>query len=228
MLFPVPSILDILGPALPFIAAVLVMYAVAKVAPRVIGIARQRAYDKAAADETRRIELAIGRGQAGSQDRAVALIRALHPQQKLGLGGWWPRGWPTIELRTVWRSGKLVWQVDAARDALRGVQVALSATYPGVQVREMERHDPAPVWSAIGRFRKPANNPLGDPSSGGAALLSRLAVLLESTSAMSEGEVRYRVGIRPMDPKAWQHALERPYPARPPNSRESVYVLVYA
>lgn len=207
MLFPVPSILDFLGPAVPFIAAVLVLYGQAKIAPRIIGIARQRANDNAAAAETRRIELSIGRGQPGSQDRAVALIRALHPQEELGLGGWWPRGWPTIELRAGWRNGKLVWQVDATRDTLRLVEVALSAAHPGVEVREVERRDMAPVWSPVGRLRKPASNPLGDPSSGGAALLSRLAVLLESTSPLSGGEVRYRVVVRPIDPKAWQHAL---------------------
>ncbi len=207
MLFPVPSILDILGPAVPFIAVVLVLYGVAKIAPRIIGIARQRAYDKAAAAETRRLELSIGRGQAGSHDRAVALIRAMHPQEKLGLGGWWRRGWLTIELRTVWRNGKLVWQVDATRDTLRLVQVALSAAYPGVEVRDVQRRDNAPVWSAFARLRRPASYPLGDPSSTGAALLSRLAVLLESTSALSGGELRYRVVVRPIDPKAWQHAM---------------------
>lgn len=207
MLFPVPSIFDILGSALPFIAAVLVLYAVAKISPRLIGIARQRAYDAAVAADTQRLELSVGRGQAGSQDRAVALIRALHPQRKLGADGWWPRGWPQFELRTVWRNGKLVWQVDAGRDALQLVKVGLSAGYPGIEVRPAVRRDPAPVWSAIARLTKPASNPLGDPSSGGAALLSRLAVLLGSTSRSSGGEVRYRVVVRPIHPVAWQHVL---------------------
>jgi hypothetical protein len=189
------SIFDILGPALPLVAAVLLLYAAARVAPVLGGIVRQRAHDTAATGETRRLELSIGRGQEGSPDRAVALIRAMHPQEKLGLGGCWPRGWPSFELRTVWRNGKLVWQVDAARNALRLVEVALSAAYPGVEVRDVERRDPAPVWSAVARLRKAASNPLGDRSSDGVRLLSRLAVLLESAAPFG-GEVRYRVVAR--------------------------------
>lgn len=205
MLFPVPSIFDIIGPALPFIAAVLVLYAVVKISPRLVGIARQRAYDAAVAADAQRLELSVGRGQASSQGQAINLIRALHPQRKLGADGWWPRGWPSFELRTVWRNGKLVWQVEAGCDALQLLKVGVSAAYPSIQVRQVDRRDIAPAWSAVARLRRPASQPLGDPSTADSALLSRLAVVLESLS--SGGEVRYRVVVRPIDPGAWQHAL---------------------
>jgi Helicase HerA, central domain len=220
MLFPVPSILDILGPALPFMVAALVFMVVAKIARPLISIARQRAYDTATAGGTRRLELSIGRGRIASNDRPVALIRAIHPQRMLSADGWWPRGWPRVELRTISRNGRLVWQVEGTEDALRLVRIALAAAHPGVDLHEVQRRDPMAVWSAVARLRRPSSAPLGDPSMGGAAVLSRLGALLESSAAVG-GEVRYRVIMRPIDPKAWQHALY------PEEASRSIWSLVW-
>ncbi len=206
MAVPVPSIFDIIGPGLPFVVAIVALLVAVKIGPPVAGRHRQRSYDMAVAGETRRLEVSVGRGKGGSADAAVALIRGLHPQRRLGAAGWWPRGWPSFELRTVWRDGRLSWQIDAGRDVVRLVEVGLASAYPGVEVRQVARRDLPVAWSAVARLRLPSSLPLGDPSVVGSAVMSRLASLLTSISTPF-AEVRYRVLMRPIDPSAWQRAL---------------------
>jgi hypothetical protein len=206
MAVPFPNPLDIIGPAVPLITAVVALLVALRLGSPIAGRLRQRSYDAAVAGEMRRLEVSVGRGMAGSSDAAIALIRGLHPQRRLGPSGWWPRGWPPFELRTVWRDGRLYWQVDAGRDVLRLMEVALASAYPGVEVRQVARGDSRAVWSAIARLRLPSSRPLGDPTVAGVAVLSRLASLLTSTSTPA-AEVRYRVVVRPIDPMTWQRAL---------------------
>jgi energy-coupling factor transporter ATP-binding protein EcfA2 len=205
MAVPFPNPFDILRPALPLILVIVALLLAIKILPSVLRRLRQRAYDQVIEGETTRLEIVIGRGRPGTVEAAVALIRGLHPGRRMGAQTWWPLGWPAFELRTVWRNGKLLWQIDGGRQLLRLAEACLTSLYPGIEVRDAPRREAPAVWSAVAKLRMSSSWPLGDPSLGGSAVLSRLATLLSSTAAGAE--VRLRVLGRPIDPKAWQRAL---------------------
>jgi energy-coupling factor transporter ATP-binding protein EcfA2 len=206
MAVPFPNILDILRPALPLILVIVGLLLAIKIMPSVLRRLRQRAYDQVIDGETKRLEIVIGRGRPGTTEAAVALVRGLHPGRRMGARSRWPLGWPAFELRTLWRNGKLVWQIDGGRQMLRLAEASLTSLYPGIEVRDAPRRESPAVWSAVAKLRMSSSWPLGDPNLGGSAVLSRLATLLSSTRSTG-AEVRLRVLGRPIDPKAWQRAL---------------------
>ncbi len=201
MAIPFPNIFDILRPALPPILVIVALLLAIKIVPPVLRRLRQRAYNQVIAGETTRLEIVIGRGRPGTTEAAIALIRGLHPGRRLGAQNGWPLGWPQFELRTVWRRGKLVWQIEGGRQLLRLAEASLTSLYPGIEVRETPRREASAVWSAVGKLRLPASRPLGDPTAGGSAVLARLATLL-ATTPRTDAEVRLRLLGRAIDPKA--------------------------
>jgi hypothetical protein len=205
MALPFPSPFEILRVVLPPLAAIVVVLVLVKLGPPLVRRLRQRAYDRTSAGEMQRLEIAIGRGRAGTPDAAIALVRGLHPGRRLSAGGWWRVGWPSIELRAVWRDGRLAWQIDADAEMRRLVEGSLASLYPGIELRVVARTERPAVWSAVARLRNPSSRPLGDPGQPGPEVLSRLAVAL--SSAPAGAEVRLRTFVRPIDPRSWERQL---------------------
>jgi hypothetical protein len=206
MAIPFPNPVDILRPALAPILVIIALLLAIKIVPPFVRRLRQRAYEQVVTGESRRLEIVIGRGQPGTTEAAVTLTRGLHPGRRMGATTWWPLGWPPFELRTVWRNGKLVWQIEGGRQLLRLAEASLTSLYPGIELRKVPRRDDPAVWSAVGALRLSASWPIGEPGVAGSAVLSRLATLLSSTRPTG-AEVRLRVLGRSIDPKAWQRSL---------------------
>lgn len=130
MAVPFPNPLDIIGSALPLIAVVVALFIAVKIGPPIVGRLRQRSYDAAVAGETQRLEVSIGPGRTGSAEAAVGLIRGLHPQRRLGADGWWPRGWPGFELRTI--RPRALNEAQATSQHSRETSLTSIATFPSL------------------------------------------------------------------------------------------------
>jgi len=202
---------------LPLLIAVPLILLIATVGapalPRLVARRRQAAYDAAVAPNMVRLELTVGRGRSTGPEAAIAAIRGLHPGRRTGVDRPWPRGWPPVELRVVWRDGELHWQLEAASGELDRAEATLASLYPGLETAEVDRSDRPAVYSAVGRLRRSSGLALGEPGSDGANVLTRLATILRSQS--DDAEVRLRLLARPMDPAAWQRSL---YPEDAPSS----------
>ena len=194
---------------LPLLIAVPLILLIATVGapalPRVVRWHRQAAYDAAVVPNVVRLQLTVGRGRSTGTDAAVAAIRGLHPHRRMGVDRRWPRGWPPVELRVVWRDGELHWQIEAASAELDVADGALSSIYPGIEATEVARNDRPAVYSAIGSLRRSSGLALGEPGADGSNVLTRLATILRSQS--HDAEVRLRLLARPIDPEAWQRSL---------------------
>jgi energy-coupling factor transporter ATP-binding protein EcfA2 len=194
--FPFPLEILIIGPALVVGVVVLV-----KVAPRLFLAWQQSRYDETVAAEQIRFEIVAPGRPLRDEDPAVELIRAIAPQQRLGddRGG---KGWPTFELRSVWRDGQLVWQFQGGRQMAVRAQGALASLYPGTEIERVAIDDVPAVASAVGRLTSASHWPLGSPTTAGGATLRRLATML---AAETDGtEVRLRTVIRPIAPERWR------------------------
>jgi hypothetical protein len=135
------ALLAALGAILPLLLAVILVAVAVSFGPRAITAWRQRAYDAAVADETVRLELTPIGGGVVDPERPLALIRALHTGDRRGTSRW-ALGWPTVELRTAWRNGRLVWQVECSKQLIAGLQTTMRPLYRGLDVRVVDRDDP--------------------------------------------------------------------------------------
>ncbi|MGH2380719.1 MAG: hypothetical protein ACRDG7_05805, partial [Candidatus Limnocylindria bacterium] len=123
--FPFPLELFLIGPALVGGAALLIW-----LLPRLLGVWQQSRYDATVAVEQERFEI-VTPGRPTKDDATPReLIRALAVPHRLGddRGG---KGWPTFELRCVWRDGELVWQFQGGHQMAVIAQHALGSLYPG-------------------------------------------------------------------------------------------------
>ena len=197
-LIPLPMLIAV--PLILLIATVVV-----PALPRLIAGRRQAAYEAAVAPNMVRLELTVGRGRSTGPDAAIAAIRGLHPHRRMGVDRRWPRGWPPVELRVVWRDGELHWQVEAASAELDLADGTLSSLYPGLEITEISKSDRPVAYSAVGRLARSSGLALGEPGSDGSNVLTRLATILRSQS--HDAEVRLRLLARPIDPEAWQRSL---------------------
>ena len=197
--FPFPFELILIVPALFGVGLLAV-----RVGPGVVATRRQAAYEQVIAPEMARVEIAVPSNQRRDPDLAVELIRALHPRQRRGVNRW-AVGWPPFELRVVARDGELVWQVDAPRQLSHQLIAALRSLYPGSEIAQVDRSDPAATATAVGALVAPGHWPLGDPAECGRALV-QLAALLEQ-SPLDRAEVRLRLIAKPIAPERWQRAL---------------------
>src|ERR1035437_912371 len=173
--------------------------------PRLITRRRQAAYEAAVTPNMVRLELTVGLVRSAGPEAAGAAIRGLHPGRRMGLDRWWPRGWPPVELRVVWRDGELAWQVEAAGGELAMEEGTLASLYPGLEIAKVSCSDRPAAYSAIGKLRRSSGLALGQPDTGGSSVLTRLATILRSQPG--DAEVRLRLFTRPIDPAAWQRSL---------------------
>ncbi len=204
MLLPIPSIFDILGPAVPFVVIALVVYGVIKIGPAIAGIARQHAYDEARAAEAVRLTIEPPAGLDPNPTLATELIRGLHPRQPRGLDGW-KVGWPSLDFRVVWRDRQVAWEVVTNRQMARLVEAQLRSFYPGVQVDRGTSADRPTTAVAVGRLVSSSAWPLREVATAEARVLRTLAGALET--AGSSAEVRLRLLARPVPPDAWQRQV---------------------
>lgn len=197
---PIPLPLLVVVPLLLLVAT-----ACAPALPRLIARRRQAAYEAAVAPNMVRLELTVGLVRSAGPEAAVAAIRGLHPGRRMGLNRRWPRGWPPVELRVVWRDGELAWQIEAAGTELALADGTLASLYPGLEATKVSRSDRPAVCSAIGKLRRSSGLALGQPDAGGSSVLTRLATILRSQAG--DAEVRLRLLAQPIDPAAWQRSL---------------------
>ena len=198
------ALLAALGAILPLLIAAILLALLVSFGPRAITDWRQRAYDAAVADETVRLELTPLGGAVVDPERPLALIRAFHTGERRGTGRW-GLGWPTIELRTAWRNGRLVWQVDCPRQLVAGLQTTLRPLYPGLDLRIVDRDDPPAAATAIGSLTAPAHWPIGEADLAENRSLHRLAAALEHLPTSLEATLH--LTVRPIAPSAWRQLV---------------------
>lgn len=201
------ALLTAIGALLPILILAILFALLVSFGPRAITAWRQRAYDTETADTIVRLEL-TPRG-AGDTDpkRALALIRGLHSERRRGTSRW-SLGWPTAELRVVWRDGHLVWQIDCRRQVVAGIQTTLRPLYPGLDLRLVERGESPAAATAVGSLTLESHWPLAEADLPENRALHRLAGALEALP--DDLEARLRLTARPMSPSDWRTLVTPP------------------
>jgi hypothetical protein len=184
----------------------LVLGAAISLAPRLVGRLRQRSYERTASGELVRLELTPTRAGDIDAATATAVIRGLHPRQRRGFDRW-RVGWPSAELRVVWRDGDLRWQVEGHRQVLDEFALSHRALHLVLDARPVEWEEAPAVATAVARLARPSSWPLRVAEVPGDRVLHRLAAALEATSPAGV-EVRFRVHLRPVPPDAWRQVVD--------------------
>jgi hypothetical protein len=184
----------------------LVAGAAIALSPRLVGRLRQRSYERTASEELLRLELTPARADEIDAAQATALVRGLHPRQRRGFDRW-RVGWPSSELRVVWRDGDLHWQVDGHRQVLDEFAVSHRALHLVTDARPVERVELPAVATAAARLARPTSWPLRIAEVPGERVIHRLAAALEA-AAPPGVEVRYRVNLRPVPPDTWRQVVD--------------------
>ena len=184
----------------------LVAGATIALAPRLIGRLRQRSYDRIAAGELVRVELTPARTGEIDAAAATAVIRGLHPRQRRGFDRW-RVGWPSSELRVVWRDGDLRWEVEGHHQVLDEFALSHRALHLVADARFVERAEEPAVATAVARLARPSSWPLRVAEVPGDRVLHRLAAALEAAPPAGV-EVRFRVHLRPIPPDAWREVVD--------------------
>jgi hypothetical protein len=142
-IFEIFNLLAIVG------GAVLIAAGAIAIAPRAVGLLRQRSYDRATARERRRWLLRLDPGDARDPDAGAQFVAALHPGRRRGVSRW-ASGWPQVSL-TVSRSGaRARWEIEAPRQLARSVETAIAAAFPSAEVEETEPRGDAPHSLSLG------------------------------------------------------------------------------
>jgi len=203
MAIPTPFDLfaPVLGSFLPLVLVAAFALLILLVAPRTVGPLHQAAYDRATERERMRLELLIPAGYDPDPTVGVELVRALHPRHRRGVNAW-RVGWPTLELRLVWRAGEAHWQIDCPAQLESAVRVALRSACPGIWIEAVPIDDPAPVAAATASLGASDRWPLHAAELPDSRALVRLAHALAAEAAGAE--VRLRVRIRACPAEHWQ------------------------
>ena len=111
----------------------LVLGAGVMAAPRVLGLFRQRAYDRATATNRQRWVIRPNAASAGDPDAARRLVAGLHPGGRRGTSGW-ASGWPELTLALRWTQGRARFEIEAPRQLGRSIEAAVAAAYPSADI----------------------------------------------------------------------------------------------
>ncbi len=103
------------------------------VAPRVLGVFRQRAYDRATATDRACWVIRPDPASAGDPDAARRLVAGLHPGGRRGTSGW-ASGWPELTLALRWTQGRARFEIEAPRQLGRSIEAAVAAAYPSAEI----------------------------------------------------------------------------------------------
>ena len=201
MLGPLVTLVSV---ALPVGIACLAVATTVAVAPRVVGLLRQRSYDRATAGQRLYWTLRLDPAAAADRDGAVRLVAALHPGGRRGVSAW-ASGWPQLALAIRWVDGRARWEIEAPRQLRRSVEMAVAAAFPGA---ELDRSDASRVdvpsrWLAV-RGEPPEGAGPGTSSNLGAILVELLARLPDGASAA------WRLHVTPLPPAKDQRSDDAP------------------
>lgn len=152
------------------------------VAPRVLGVLRQRAYDRAIAGEHLRWLLRVDAASARDPDAGHRLVAALHPGARRGVSRW-ASGWPALTLALRWVDGRARWEIEAPRQLSRAVEAAVAAAYPGAELEEIEPDPDDAGALRLGVRGEPPEVPLRAPADFGAILVELLTRLPPGATA---------------------------------------------
>jgi hypothetical protein len=94
-------------------------------APRLMGVLGQRAYDRAGETEAAEWILRVDPQASDDSDSARRLIAGLHPGLRRGTNAW-RRGWPRITLSIVVDGGPARWIIRAPRQLTRAVEASVA------------------------------------------------------------------------------------------------------
>jgi hypothetical protein len=199
------------------------------VAPRVLGLFRQRAYDRAVAGEQVRWLLRVDAASARDPDAGRRLVAALHPGGRRGVSRW-ASGWPSLTLALRWADGRARWEIEAPRQLTRSVEAAVAAAYPGAELEPIEQEAAVPSGLGLGVRGEPPQRGVRASADFGAILVELLTRLPRDATA------RWLIRVWPQpeqraagddDRPGWgemllDSALNRPSrpvpPRRPPSS----------
>ena len=166
------------------------------VAPRVLGLFRQRAYDRAAAAELACWSLRLDPDDAREPDLTRRLVAALHPGERRGTSGW-AAGWPQLSLVVRWSDGRASWLIEAPRQLRRVVEAAVSAAYPTAELEEVVSDPPSPAEALTLGL---SGAPPPDDDHRGADLGARLVELF---ARLPRGaHATWTLRVRPRDPRS--------------------------
>ncbi|HEV8699199.1 MAG TPA: hypothetical protein VGQ89_16005 [Candidatus Limnocylindrales bacterium] len=192
------------GPILDVIAAFAVLGGGALVvgggvmaAPRMLGLLRQRAYDRATATDRKRWVIRPDPASAGDPDTARRLVAGLHPGGRRGTSGW-ASGWPELTLALRWTEGRARFEIEAPRQLGRSIEAAVAAAYPSAEIEAI----PPPPSSSTGlrlaiRGEPPQQgNRAGGRGDVGASLVELLSRLPRGATAS------WMLSVRPLAPGA--------------------------
>ena len=201
---PFDLLAPVLGGLLPLVLVAAVVLVVLILGPRSIGPFRQRAYERAAAGAQVRLELLVPAGYDPDPAVGVELLRALHPRHRRGVD---PLrvGWPTIELRLLWREGTARWQIDCPAQLEAAVRVALRSACPGIGIEAVSIDDRPAVAAATARLTASDRWPLHPAELADGRALVRLAHALAADRA---AEVSLRIRVRPCAPERWRALVD--------------------
>jgi hypothetical protein len=146
------------------------------VSPRVVGLLRQRSYDRATERERRRWLLRLDANAARDPDAAGRLVAGLHPGGRRGVSRW-ATGWPQMALAVTWTGGRARWEIEAPRQLTRAVESAVAAAYPGAEFEGIEPREETGDGLRLGIRGAPPGDD-GQRSADFGALLTELLVRL--------------------------------------------------
>lgn len=126
-------ILDVIGAFAVVGGGALVIGGGIMVAPRVLGLFRQRAYDHATAVERQRWVIRPDPASAGDPDAARRLATGLHPGGRRGTSRW-ASGWPELTLALRWTGRRAHFELEAPRQLERSIEAAVAAAYPSAEI----------------------------------------------------------------------------------------------
>ena len=101
-------------------------------APRVLGVLRQRSYDRATAND--RARWLIRPDPSGTDpDDTRRLVAGLHPGGRRGMSSW-ATGWPELTLSLTWHDGRARFELEAPRQLGRAIEAAVAAAFPTAEL----------------------------------------------------------------------------------------------
>ena len=152
------------------------------VAPRVLGLLRQRAYDRAVEGEHLRWLLRLDAASARDPDAGRRLVAALHPGGRRGTSRW-ASGWPSLTLALRWVGGRARWEIEAPRQLSRSVEAAVAAAYPGAELEPIEAIGDEPAGLRLGVRGEPPEGSVRASADFGAILVELMSRLPAGASA---------------------------------------------
>ena len=186
-------ILDVVGAFAVLGGGALVLGGGVIVAPRVLGLFRQRAYDRATATDRGRWVIRPDPPSAADPDAARRLVAGLHPGGRRGTSSL-ASGWPELILAMRWTQGRARFEIEAPRQLGRSIEAAVAAAYPSA---EIEAIAPAPSGPEGPRLAIRGEPPLGTNRAGGRGDLGPSLVELLSRLPLG-ATASWTLSVRPL------------------------------